>query len=143
MEAATNGLFGHFEIRPGLGVAGVQFGQRLFHKVQSRASSVHLEVSACTVALDGVAPLGNLPLERDLRQRRGLRQIHLYAMASGFDVADVNQAGERGCPEARDGAAASVPCPAVARSFVEPARRHAPSVLAAEVALLRTRNRGL
>src|SRR5271154_3855644 len=68
VEAAADGLFRHLELSPCFRVASVQLAQRFFHKVQCGAGGVDLEVSAGPIALDGVAPLGNLPLELDLRQ---------------------------------------------------------------------------
>ena len=74
----------------------VCFGERLFHEMQRGARSVYLEVSAGPIALDGIAPLGNFPFELDLGERHGLGQIHFDAVAGGFDVPDVNQAGKSG-----------------------------------------------
>ena len=58
-------------------------------------------------------------------------------MPGGLDVADVDDAGERGCPETRDRAAAGVERQMIAGALVEPARRHDPGVFLFEVALLR------
>jgi hypothetical protein len=65
VEAAADGFLRHLEVVPGLGAAGVQFRQRLLDKMQRGRRRIGLEVSAGAVALDGVAPLGNLPLELD------------------------------------------------------------------------------
>src|SRR5271165_5174553 len=143
VEAAADGLLWNLELSPGFGVSRMQFRQRLFHKVQSSASRVDLEVRPCTVAFDGIAPLGNLPLELNLRQRSSLRQIHLDAVAGGLDVADVDQPSQRGGPEAGDGAASGIHRQMIASSLIEPARRHHPGIFPAEVTLLWPRNRGL
>ena len=68
------------------------------------------------------------------------RRIFTVLSPGRFDVADVNQAGERGRPEARDRSAAGVQRQMIAGAFVEPARRHDPGVIAGEIALLRFRN---
>ncbi len=73
-------FFRNLEIGPGFGAAGMQFGQRLFDEVQRGAGRVHLEVGARAVAFDGIAPLGNLPFEFDLGERRGLGQINFHAV---------------------------------------------------------------
>ena len=134
---------GTCERRPRLGPAGVQLGQRLLDEVERRSRRVRLEVGPRAVALDGVAPLRDLPLELHLRQRRRLRQVDLHAVAGGLDVADVHQARERRRPEPRERPAAGVERQVIAGPLVEPARRHDPGVLAVEVALLRPRDRRL
>src|SRR5580698_6093335 len=40
VEAAANGILRDIKISPRLGVASVQFAQRLFHEMQSRARSI-------------------------------------------------------------------------------------------------------
>ena len=67
VEPAADGLVGHLEVGPGPRPAGVQFLHRPFGEVERRCRGVGLEVGAGPVALDRVAPLGNLPLELDLR----------------------------------------------------------------------------
>ena len=74
VEAAADGAFGNLEVRPGFRSARVQFFERLFDEVQRGRRSVRLEVSAGTIALDGIAPLGNLPFELDFGKRHGFRQ---------------------------------------------------------------------
>ncbi len=69
VEAAADGLVGHLEVGPGPGPAGVQLLHRLLGEVEGAGRGVGLEVGAGPVALDGVAPLGDLPLELDLRQQ--------------------------------------------------------------------------
>ncbi len=108
VEAAADRLVGHLELGPGLGPAGVQLLQRLLDEVERRRRRVGLEVGPRPVALDGVAPLGDLPLELDLGQRRRLGQVDLDALAGRLDVADVDQAGQRRRPEPGDRAAAGV-----------------------------------
>src|SRR5580704_863852 len=143
VEAAADGLFRHFEFGPGLGAAGMELFQGFLHEVQGTASGIHLEVRARAIAFNGIAPLGDLPFKLDLGQGSGLRQIHLDARSGGLDVADIDQAGQSGGPEARDRATASVECEMVAGPLVEPTRRHDPGVLATEIAFLRTRYRRL
>ena len=72
-----------------------------------------------------------------------LGKIDLHAVAGRLDVADIDESGERGGPETRDGAAAGVERQVVAGALVVPARRHDPGVLVVEVALLRARRGGL
>ena len=62
----------------------------------------------------------------DLGLRRGLRQVHLDALAGRLDVADVHHARERRGPEPGDRPAAGVERQVVLP--VEPARRHRPAV---------------
>ena len=143
MEAAANGLFRHFEVGPGFGSARRAIPPAPFHEMQSAASRVYLEVSPRAIAFDGVAPFRNLPFEFHFGERSSLRQIHLHAVSRGLDVADVHQAGQSRGPETRDGSAASIQRQMIASPLVQPAWRHDPGVLAVEIALLRTRNRGL
>src|SRR5271155_3389094 len=111
--------------------------------MQSASGSIGLEIGACTVAFDSIAPLWNLPLELNLRLGSSLRQIDLYALARRLDVADIDQSRQRRCPQAGDRAAASVERQMIAGAFIEPARRHHPGVLATEVSFLRMRDSGL
>ena len=64
-------------------------------------------------------------------------------MSRSLDVADVHQSGQSRGPETRDGSATSIQGKMIASPLVQPAWRHHPGVLAVEIALLRTRNRGL
>jgi len=95
METAANGFFRHLEVAPRSGPAGVQFLKGLFHEMKCGAGGVNLEVGSSPVALNGVAPLGNLSFEFDFRQGSGVGEIHLHAVACRLDVADIDQAGER------------------------------------------------
>src|ERR1700675_4198766 len=63
VEAATNGFFRNLEIGPGSCSTGVQLLQCPLSEIESRRSRVDLEISPGTVALDGVAPLWNLPFK--------------------------------------------------------------------------------
>ena len=141
VEAAADGLFRDFEISPGSGASGVQLGKRLLGEVERRRRGIRLEVGASAVALDRVAPLRNLPLELHFRQRHCLRQIDLDTMSRRLDVADIDEAGQRGGPESRNRAPAGVEREIVARALVIPPRRHDPGVLVLEVAFLRFGNR--
>src|ERR1043165_8526878 len=108
MEAAADRLIGDTELGPGLGVPRVQFLERLLNEIIGTRAGIRLEVSAGAVALDGVAPFGNVPLELGLRLGRRLRQINLHAGAGRLDIADIDEAGQRGGPEPSDGTAAGV-----------------------------------
>ncbi len=143
VEAAADGVVRHLELRPGPRPAGVQVRHRLLGKVQRRRRRVGLEISPGAVALDGVAPFRDLPLELHLRQHRRLGQVNLDAVAGRLDVADVHKPRQRRGPEPGDRAAAGVQRQVVAGARVEPARRHDPGVLAVEVAPLRPRRRRL
>ena len=90
MEAAPDRLVRNLEICPGLRVAAMQISHRFFHKVERSRCRIRLEVSACTIPLNRITPLRNLPLELCLRQTRCLRQINLDAMPGGFDVSDID-----------------------------------------------------
>ena len=83
VEAAADRFFGNLEVVPGPGAAGVQLCQRLLGKIECGGSGVRLEVSASAIALNGIAPLGNLPLELDLGERSCLGQIDFHAVAGG------------------------------------------------------------
>src|SRR6185436_18164153 len=89
-EAAADGLLRHRELLPGLGVPEADFAQGLVDEVERAPGGVGLEVGAGAIALDGVAPLRDLPLEADGRFERGLRQVDLDAVAGRLDVADVD-----------------------------------------------------
>ena len=126
-----------------LRAARLQLGQRLLHEVHRGSRRIGLEIGPRPVALDGIAPLWNFPLELHFRLQGGLRQIDHDAVAGRLDVAHVHQTRQRGGPEPRDRAAAGVERQVIASSLVEPARAHHPGILAVEVALLRPRNGGL
>src|ERR1700730_6607297 len=72
VEAATNGFFRNLEISPSPCSTGVQLLQRPLRKIESRGSRINLEVRAGSIALDRIAPLGNLPFKFNLRFRGGL-----------------------------------------------------------------------
>ena len=143
VEAAADRLVRHLELGQGPGAAGLELGQRLLDEVQRGGRGVGLEVGAGAVALEGVAPLRDLPLELHLRLERGLGQVDLDALAGRLDIADVDEPRQSGRPEAGDRPAAGVERQMIAGPLVEPARAHHPRILAAEVALLRPRDRGL
>ena len=63
VEPAANCFLGNLEVSPGGRTAGIQLRQCLFYEVEGGRSSVCLEISASPIALKGVAPLRNLPLE--------------------------------------------------------------------------------
>ena len=108
-------------------------------KCSAAAGGVGLEVGPGPVALDGVRPLRDLPLEGDLGLERRLGQVDDDAVAGRLhEAAEVDEAGQRRRPQAGDRAAAGVEGEVV--RAVEPARRHDPAVLAVEVALLRLRD---
>src|ERR1700730_17602368 len=94
VEAATNGLLRNLESGPGSCSTGVQFLQRPLRKTESRRSRINLEVSTGSIALDRVAPLGNLPFELNLGLGRSFGQVHLDALAGGLDVTDVHNSRE-------------------------------------------------
>src|SRR5947208_58789 len=99
VEAAADGLVGHGKLGPDLRAPGVQFGQRLLGEVQGRRRRIGLEVATGAVALDGIAPARDVPLQFHFRLEGRLRQVNLDAVAGGLDVADVHQAGQGGGPE--------------------------------------------
>ena len=111
--------------------------ERLLGEVQRDGGRVGLEVGTRPVALEGVAPLRDLPFERHRTLGRGLRQVDLHAVPGGLDVADVDQPGQRRRPQPGERSAAGVEREVVLA--VVPARRHDPAVLVVEVALLRPR----
>ena len=143
VETAADGAFRNFKIRPRFSSARVQLGQRLFEKVQRGRGGVCLEVSSGAIAFDGVAPLGNFPLELDFGKRLSFWQVNFDAVASGFDVADIHDSRECRGPEASDGSAAGVQSQVITCTLVQPPRRHNPGVLTREIALLRPRYRRL
>ena len=67
VEAAADGLVGHFELGCRSSVLPACTSSIAFStKCMAQRRRVGLEVGAGAVALDGVAPLGDLPLEFDL-----------------------------------------------------------------------------
>ena len=122
VEAAADRFVGNLEVIPRLRVSCVQLGQSLLDKIKRGSRGVGLEVRPRAVALDGVAPLWNLPFELDFRFEGSPGQVDFYAVAGRLDVADINLAGKRRGPEARDRSAAGVEREIVAGPFVIPAR---------------------
>ena len=98
-EAAADPLVGHLETFPRLGASGPDLDQRLLGEMQSGRRRVGLEVGAGPVPLDGVAPLGDLPLEADLGLEGRAGQVDLDAVAGRLHVADVDQPGQGGRPQ--------------------------------------------
>src|ERR1700679_2191352 len=94
VKATADGLFRNFEFAPGGGATGIQFSKRFLDEVQRGSSGVGLEVGACSVALERVRPLRNVPLEFGLWQQRCFGQIDFHAVPGGLDVADIHQSGE-------------------------------------------------
>src|SRR5262249_12690042 len=137
VESAGDRLVGHFKVRPCFVAAGAYFIQRLLAEIQRCGSSISLEVGTGAVALDGVAPLRNAPLEFRLRKKRSLGQIDFDAVTGRLDVADIDHVVQSGGPEPRDGASTGVEREILAGVLVMPARRHNPGVLIGEVSFLR------
>src|SRR5215469_15249609 len=137
MKAASDGVVRDLEIAPRFGLPGVQRLQRLFAEVERRRGRVGLEIRPGAVALDGIAPLWNLPLEFDIRLHGRFRQIDLHAMTGRFDITDIHLSGQRGRPQARDRSAAGIEREIFAGALVVPTRRHDPRVVLGEIALLR------
>jgi hypothetical protein len=90
VEAAADCLVGHFELSPGFCVARFHAMHCSLEEVQCRCSRIRLEVSARTIALNGITPLRNFPLELRFREKGGLRQIDQHASSRGFDIPDVH-----------------------------------------------------
>src|ERR1700721_1323471 len=103
MKSTPYRLFRNLELRPSRCTTRMQFGQRLLNKVQRRCRRVGLEVSACTITLDCVTPLWNLPFELRLRKHRCLRKIDLHAMSGSLHISDVDKARESRRPQTRNG----------------------------------------
>src|SRR5580658_4074440 len=108
MEAAADGFVGNLEVVPSLGAAGVEFLHGFFREVQRASRCVGLKISTGAIPFDGIAPLGDLPLEFGFRQQGGLGKINLDAVPGSLDVADVDQSGKSGGPEASDGSSAGI-----------------------------------
>src|SRR5262249_19571777 len=90
MEPAGDGFVGDLELRPGFGAAGMNFLQALLYKVQRAGRRVGLEISPRPVALDGVAPLWNLPLEFGFTFAGGLGQVDLHTLAGSLDISNIH-----------------------------------------------------
>src|ERR1700686_2890399 len=140
VEAATNGLLRNLEISPSPCPTGMQFLQRPLRKIKSRGSRINLEVSTGAIALDRIAPLGNLPFKLNLRLGRSFWQVHFYALPSGLDVPDVHNSRECRRPKSRDRTASGIQRQMVAGPLIQPPRRHDPGIFAIKIALLRTRD---
>ena len=108
-------------------------------KVEGGRRRVRLEVGARAVALQGVGPARDLPLQLGLGEVGGLRQADEHARARCLHPSEVYLARERSDPEARERPATAVEGKVLPGPAVEPARRHDPGVLSAEVPLLRMR----
>ena len=67
VEADADGLLGHREVVPALRAAGADLLEGLLEAVEADQRRVGLVVGPGTVALDGVRPLRDLPLELHLR----------------------------------------------------------------------------
>src|ERR1700728_3130660 len=143
VEAAANRLLGNLEVRPGLRVACVKFGERLFDKVKRCCGGVGLEIGASAIPLDSIAPLGNLPLKLSFGFHRGFGQVDLDTVARRFYIGNVDEAGKGRGPKPGNGPAAGIKGKMVAGALVKPPRRHHPCVIALEIALLGTWNCGL
>ena len=74
VEPAADRFVRHLEFGERLRSTGVHLGQRLFDEMHGRGRRVGLKVRAGPIALDGVAPLGNLPFEFDFGHQRRFRQ---------------------------------------------------------------------
>ena len=137
MEATADGLLGYREIVPRLGATSTYLGKCLIDTMQRDSGRVGLEVGSCTVTLDSVAPLRNLPLKLHLRLRGRLRQANLDTVAGCLDIASqVDYAGQGRRPQASDGSTASIQGQVVAGALVKPAWRHRPAISPVEVAFL-------
>ena len=99
VKSATDGLVGHMELGPGPGPAGINLLERLIHEVEGRRGGVGLEIGPRPVALQGVTPPGNRPLQLDLWQRARPGQVDLDAPPGRLDVTDVHEAGQGRDPE--------------------------------------------
>ena len=136
-------FFRNGEFRPSLGVACLKFLQGFVDEVEGGCCRIRLEIRPRAIAFDGIAPLGNLPLELRFGEKRSLRQIDFHAVASCFDVADVDEARERGRPESGDWAASGIERQVISSPLVVPPRGHDPGIFALEIALLRLGRGGL
>ena len=100
-------------------------------------------VGAGAIALDRVRLLRHLPLELHLGRVRRPRQHHLDRLTGRLRVPEVDQAGLRRAPLARERPAAGVAAHVRVGALVVDPRRHDPAVLVREIALLRLRQRHL
>ena len=66
MESASNRVLRYLELSPSFGFSGVQILHGSLSEIQRCGGGISLEVSTGAVALDSIAPLGNLPLELHL-----------------------------------------------------------------------------
>src|ERR1700722_16284488 len=66
MESAANRFVRYLELAPRLRAPGMELGQCLFDEIIGGGTRVDLKVGTGPIALDRVAPLGNLPLELSL-----------------------------------------------------------------------------
>src|SRR5262249_57030156 len=108
VESASDRIVRHGKGAGRARASGVRLVERALGEVERRGGGVRLEVRSRPVALERVAPRGNLPLERDLGKRRGSGKRDRYAPARGANVAHVDAPGERGDPQAGERAAPAV-----------------------------------
>src|SRR5215204_1528596 len=138
VEAASDTLVRHLELLEDLGLAGAHQLEGLLREVDRRRRRVGNEIDPGPIPLDGVGPLGHLPLEVGLGHGGRLGQVDLDAIARGFHVAtDIDEPCERCGPEPGYRAAAGIQGEVIACAPIVPARAHHPTVVAAfEVPLL-------
>ena len=123
----ADGLVGHLEVVPALRAAGPHLLERPLEVVERDQRRVGLVVGAGAVALDRVRLLRDLPLELHLGHVRRARQHHLDAVPGRLEVAEVDEAGLRRAPLARERAAAGVAADVRVGALVVHARRDDPA----------------
>ena len=117
-------------------MSGAHLVQRLFDRSAARSGGVRLEVGARPVALDGVAPLRESSIRNSTSGLVAvLGRLKIDAGPGRLDVADVDQSGQRGGPQAGERSAAGIEREMILA--VVPARRHHPTILVVEVPFLR------
>src|SRR5262249_35088514 len=109
--------------------------------MQRTTRGIRLKISPRPIALDGIAPSGDLPFKRYFGLGRRLGQVDDDVFAGRFHVADIDQSGYRRDPQARNRPTAGVQGEMI--FAVVPSGRHHPTVLVVEVSLLWLRNRVL
>src|SRR5262245_53277122 len=111
----------------------MHFFHRLFATIKADGGRVSLEISACAIPLDGVAPFRNAPDEFSFRFGRSFWQTNSDGFVSGrFEIAKIYQTRQSRGPQASDGTATRIERKMRAGSFVEPTRRHHPCIIAIE-----------
>src|SRR6266478_8035088 len=126
VEPATDRLLRDLEIGPGARAPGMDLRAPALEKVERSRRRIRLEVAARAIALQGVGPARDLPLQLGLGEVGGLRQADAYALSRRFHPTKVHLAGERGDPEARERSAAAVEGKVLPGPAVEPAGRDDP-----------------